>query len=177
MTVNNSMIIKRLPYFLREVNEQIITTMSKVEKLSFIRNCTNNVKVNSNINRFHNLFLKLQDSLKILDTKYYSILLLRNVSDNVKTLDDFRHFGSFIRGLVVTAESTAETTHTAVYKRIQTDTVQPSGNVLRGLFIFVRIVTGVIFRDYLLRRFLIAKEELVLKSVICREITLESKIN
>jgi len=177
MTVNNSMIIKRLPSFLRKVTEQINVTMNKIEIMSFIRKCTNNVRVNSNTNRFHNVMCKLQDSLKIFDTNSFSVVFLRNVSDNVKALDDFRHLGSFIRGLVVTAESTAETTHTAVYKRIQTDTVQPSGNVLRGLFMFVRIVTGVIFRDYLLRRFLIAKEELVLKSVISREITLESKIN
>jgi len=45
------------------------------------------------------------------------------------------------------------------------------------LLLFVRIITGLFVRDYILKRFLIAREELVLKSCITREIILESKIN
>ena len=56
------------------------------------------------------------------------------------------------------------------------DTVHAAGSVFRGLTIFVRIITTSFVRDYLLRRFLVAREELVLKSCITRDITLDSKI-
>jgi hypothetical protein len=48
--------------------------------------------------------------------------------------------------------------------------------VFRGLLLFVKIVSKVIFRDYLLGRSLKAREELVLKSAVCRELVLDSKI-
>ena len=47
----------------------------------------------------------------------------------------------------------------------------------RGLLIFIRILTTSFVRDFVLRRFLKAKDEIVLKSCITREINLESKIN
>jgi hypothetical protein len=45
------------------------------------------------------------------------------------------------------------------------------------LFMAVRIATTLFVRDFLLRRFLKAKPELVIKSCISREIIIESKIN
>jgi hypothetical protein len=56
------------------------------------------------------------------------------------------------------------------------ETVKVTGFVFRGLFLFVRIICGVFIRDYLLGRFLKARSELVMKSPLCREITLESKV-
>jgi len=47
---------------------------------------------------------------------------------------------------------------------------------LRGLTIAVRIITGLFVRDYLLGRFLKARQELILKSAISREIELDSRI-
>jgi hypothetical protein len=79
--------------------------------------------------------------------------------------------------LAVTAGSIAETRHKAEYYRFNTDTVQASGAVFRGLLLFVKIVSRVFIRDCLLGRFLKAREELILKSAICREIVLESKID
>jgi hypothetical protein len=66
---------------------------------------------------------------------------------------------------------------TGDYKRFQADTVRAAGSVFRGLLVLVKIVTKVFARDYLVGRFLKAKAELVLKSAICREITLDSKID
>jgi hypothetical protein len=57
------------------------------------------------------------------------------------------------------------------------DVVHAAGTVFKGLILFVRIVTGVFIRDYLLRRFLKSKSELVLKSCVVREIVLDSKVN
>jgi hypothetical protein len=74
----------------------------------------------------------------------------------------------------VSIDSEAKTGRTYILKL--SDNVQVTGRVFRGLLLFVRIVTGVFVRDYLLGRFLKAKQEIVLKSPVCREIILESKI-
>jgi hypothetical protein len=177
MTVKNTMAINRFPLLLRKVTEQINVTMSKNEKMSFTRKCIDGIKINSEIKRIHNVIRSIQDGLKSLDAQSFSALFVRSVNDTAIVTDYFRHLGSFVRGLFVTAGNVTKTTHTAVYKRKQTDIVQAEGAVFRGLLLFVRIVTQVFVRDYLLRRFLIAKEELILKSVVCREIVLESKID
>jgi hypothetical protein len=77
----------------------------------------------------------------------------------------------------VEAASIAETSHGGEYYRFQADTVQAQGTVFRGLLIFIKLLTTSLVRDYLLRRFLKSNEELVLKSCICREIILDSKIH
>ena len=177
MTVNNTMNISSLPLFLRKVTEQIKVTMSKNEKMSLSRKCVDDVKINSETKRIHNVIRSIQDCLKIFDTQSFSVLFVRSVCDTAMATDYFRHLGSFIRGLLVTAGSSAETTHKAEYYRFNSENVQIVGKVNRGLLLFVRIVTQVFIRDYLLRRFLKAREELVLKSAVCREITLESKID
>ena len=76
----------------------------------------------------------------------------------------------------MTAETNTETAHRAEYCRSHSDTVQAEGKVGRGLLFFVRIVTRLFVRDYLLGRFLKARKDLVLKSKICREFTLDSRI-
>ena len=124
-----------------------------------------------------NIFRKLQDGLHRFDTQNITVLYVRSVNDTAKTSDKNSHLGAFIRGLFVTAGNTAETKHTAKYYRYYSDTVQAEGKTSRGLLLFVRIVTQVFIRDFLLRRFLIAREELALKSCITRNITIESKIN
>jgi hypothetical protein len=58
-----------------------------------------------------------------------------------------------------------------------TDTVRAAGVVLRSLFLFVRIITDVFIGDYLIKRFLVSKTEVKLKSCVTREIILESRIN
>jgi hypothetical protein len=62
------------------------------------------------------------------------------------------------------------------YKRKTEDLVQVKGNVLRRLFLFIKILTTTFVRDILFGRFLKARQELLLKSYVSREIVLESKI-
>ena len=177
MTVKNTMMINRLPLFFRNATEQIKITMSKNEKLSLSRKCADDVKINSDIKRYQNVIRLIKDGLKILDTQSFSVLFVRPVHDTATAAGYFSRLGAFIRGLPVTADSNACTAHNAEYYRFNSDTVQAEGKANRGLLLFIRIITGVFIRDYLLRRFLIAKEEIILKSCITRELSLESKIN
>jgi len=96
--------------------------------------------------------------------------------ETIKANETISHLGTFFRGLMDTAKIESDTKQGWFYSLTLTDKVQAAGTVFRGLLLFVRIVTGVFVRDYLLRRFLKARSELVIKSCISRELVLESKI-
>jgi hypothetical protein len=177
MVAHNTTSVSRYPSFFRNVTEQIKITSGFFQSLSIFRKCTDGIDVFSQAARVYNAVRKAQDGLKIIDTQSASILFIRSVYDNGAVTDSSRHWGAFIRGLAVTAGSIAETTHKAEYYRFNADTVQVAGAVFRGLLLFVRIVTKVFIRDYLLGRFLKAREEIVLKSAVTREIVLDSRID
>jgi len=177
MTVNNSMNLNRLPVFIRRVAENIKVTMANSESRSITRKCADNVNANSQTNRKFSAIRKVQDSLNSTDTQDVSMIYVRSLTDNVQITQTFRHWGAFIRGLRVNAESIAETSHKAEYHRFISDTALAVGTVFRGLLLYVRIVSKIFVRDYLLQRFLKAKEDFILKSPICREIILDSKID
>ena len=105
------------------------------------------------------------------------MLIVRSAMDKVSVSHASSHWGMFIRGLQVFADNTAETSHKAEYYRHKKETVQAEGKTNRALFIFIHILTQMFIRDFLLRRFLLARSELVIKSCICREIVLDSRIN
>jgi hypothetical protein len=105
------------------------------------------------------------------------VVFIRTVSDTNSITDTIDKLALYIRSLCIEASSTAETERAAEYYRAEQDTVQADGTVFRGLLIFVKIFTTSIVRDFILRRFLIAREEIVLKSCITNDLTLESKIN
>jgi hypothetical protein len=83
----------------------------------------------------------------------------------------------YLRDLFVEAGNMAETGHKAEYYRKQTDTAFTEAVSLRHLFIFIRLLTGAYIRDYIIGRFLKSKEELVIKSPVCREIILDSTLH
>jgi hypothetical protein len=151
--------------------------MEKKENCSFERICVDDVEVKSENKRIVDVIRNIHDGLKGLDGQSVSLLFVRFVNDEAIATHKTSNLGAFIRGLIVTAGSTADTSHEANYYRYQADKVQAEGSVFRGLLLFVKIVTGVFVRDFFLRRFLIAREELVLKSKITRELIVESKIN
>jgi hypothetical protein len=100
----------------------------------------------------------------------------RSTTETVRLADSKSQWGAYVRGLRMEAANRAETRHGGEYYRKQADTVQAEGIPLRSLFIFVRLLTTSFVRDFLLRRFLKSNEELVLKSPVCRGLTLESRL-
>jgi len=177
MTVYNSLMLNRYPVFYRKVAENINVIFDLFHTRLLLRNCNDNLNVNSQTDRMFNAFRKIQDSLSTTDNQFYPVLFVRSVNENVQITDIFSHWGAFFRGLRINAESTAETKRIANYYRMNKDTVQTVGVGLRSLFMFVRVASRVIFRDYILRHFLRAKEDFKMKSPICREIVLDSRID
>jgi hypothetical protein len=170
-------LLGRFETFYRKVMENIKVTMANSESRVLSRKFIDGVKASTDTKRIYGVLRKVQDFLSGVDNQIFSVLFLRPITDNVNVSLYSRHLGAFFRSLRVFAGSMAETTHKAEYYRCNKDTVQAAGAVFRGLLLFVRIVTKVFIRDYILGRFLKAREELNLKSVICCEIILESKID
>ena len=102
---------------------------------------------------------------------------VRSLYDTQETKDAIKRIGNFKRNLATEAENSAETVHKSEFIRVQSDTVNVEGSAIREILIFIKIVTTAFVRDIFLRRFLVSREEIVLKSCITREIRLESKIN
>jgi hypothetical protein len=102
---------------------------------------------------------------------------MRVIQDTKSVGDETGHTADYLRGLFVEAGSIAETTRRGEYYRVQQDTAYSEAVPLRHLFIFIRLLTGAYIRDYIIGRFLKSKEELVIKSPVCREITLESTLH
>jgi hypothetical protein len=105
------------------------------------------------------------------------ITRMRLIQDTETIGDDMGHTADYLRGLFGEAGSITETTHRGEYYRVQQDTAGSEAVPLRHLFIFLRLLTGAYIRDYIIGRFLKSKEELVIKSPVCREIILESTLH
>jgi len=98
------------------------------------------------------------------------------VKDTVIASESFQHLNAFFRGLKDKVEIESVTKAGRFFYLILTETVKVTGAVFRGMLLFVRIVTGVFVRDYILERFLKARSDIFIKSRIQREIVLNSKI-
>jgi hypothetical protein len=123
------------------------------------------------------LFRTMPMTVKESDTVGRMALLRRTVEGTAAAFDITGHWGDYVRGLYVAAGSRAGTAHQGEYHREAFDTAGISVVSLRSLGVFIKLITVGFVRDYLLRRFLKSNEELVVKSVLCRELVLESKIH
>jgi hypothetical protein len=101
----------------------------------------------------------------------------RRLPDLINTADRAGSVNEYVRGLYTEAGNLAETSHSGDYFRKQEDTVHVEALSLRHLVIFIKLVTVGFVRDFIIRRILRSNEELVLKSRICREIEIESRIH
>jgi hypothetical protein len=102
---------------------------------------------------------------------------LRVIDDTENAEDAAGRVADYLRGLFVEAGNMAETTHRGTYCRTQQDTAGSEGVALRHLCIFLRLLTGAYIRDYIIGRFLKSKEELIIKSPVCREIVIDSRLH
>jgi hypothetical protein len=103
--------------------------------------------------------------------------LFRSIQEQAATFGEAGHLGDYLRGLYTEAGSMAETRHKGEYYRKVEDTAGNTAVSLRHLFIFIRLVTLSLVRDYLLPRFLRSRDEIVLKSPVTRELELDSRIH
>ena len=118
----------------------------------------------------------IKDTLNSFELSKISFLHFRKILEAINTSDTLHHIRNIIRGLIDNVGMESEAKSGFVHFRTISETAQAISSVFRGMVFFARIVTGVFVRDYLLGRFLKSKAELSIKSCVCREITLESRI-
>jgi hypothetical protein len=151
--------------------------MGLFDSRGLIRKCVETIKAETETKRSQGFYYKAQDGVKGGDTFSFPVSFMRIMPETAAIKETTGHWGAYIRGLLVEAASITETRHGGEYYRKQADWVQAEGTVFRGLLIFVRLLTTSLVRDFILRRFLKSNEEIVLKSYVCREITLDSSIH
>jgi hypothetical protein len=142
----------------------------------FNRGITDSVKNSTVMGGMALFFRTLFGFVESGDSAGTFIERMRVIEDTGSVGDDTGHTADYLRGLFVEAGNIAETKHRAEYYRKQQDPVYSEAVPLRHLFIFIRLVTLSLIRDYLIPRFLRSREEVVIKSPIVREIILESKV-
>jgi hypothetical protein len=126
--------------------------------------------------RVHSILSSIKDSLSSYDISKFSYLHIRNIHEAINTTDNLYHLRTIILGLADNVGFESEAKTGFFHFRAIIETAHVISSVFRGMVFFARIVTGVFVRDYLLGRFLKSKAELSIKSCVCREITLESRI-
>jgi hypothetical protein len=162
--------------YVRTLTQGVTFADTNILKMEYIRTATQTVQTNDITNGLLIICRKILETIHGLENISFYLLFVRLVHETSKITDTLHYFRIFFRGLTDIAHIESEAkSGWALFTKI-VDTVRASGTVLRGLIFFVRIVTSFFVRDYLLGRFLKSREELFLKSVICREITLDSRI-
>jgi len=122
------------------------------------------------------VFASIKDKVNNFDLSRISFLHFRLIRESINASETISHLRDLFRGLVDITGTESEAKTAWFYFRTITETAMAISSVTRGLFLFVRIVSGIFIRDHLLGRFLKSKAELSLKSCVTREITLESRI-
>ena len=100
----------------------------------------------------------------------------RNLLEKISLEHFFSQGVSFFRSLHLNVQTLTETIRNAGYNRSQAEKVKPESNIIRSLFLFVRIASKISLRDFFHKMFFKTKDEIILKSQVCREIILESGI-
>jgi len=176
-SIGNIDSLLRLPSFFRFVNDDAKINSVNIESRD-IKRTFKVVAENTDIgNRSLGSFRSVLDSVSGIDDFSFSVLFVRSVRDTQGITDAFSQIRHFIRCLYVEAGNVAETARWGDYYRTERDTALADGAVFRYMIIFIKLVSTCFVRDFIIRRFLIAREEIILRSKITLELTIESKIN
>jgi hypothetical protein len=148
-----------------------------VSTQGFIRTLTQGVRLYDARERIVDFGRALIMNVRQNDTNITTLVRLRNLVETIRATDMITLVRDYLRGLLINAGSVATTHHKAGYHRRNEDITHAAAVPLRHLIMFIKILTTGSVRDYLVHRFLKAQEEIVLKSHVCREIVLESRIH
>ena len=162
--------------FVRTLTQGVTLTDSRKLTVDYKRNAVEKVKPIATIKGLQKLYRKLYEAVKCVDYCNFAVRFLRSVKETAFCKELLRYGTVYFRGLFDNAEIKCEIRPGRTFLLTLTDTVKATGLAVSGLLLIVRIVTGVFVRDYILSRFRKAGQGIVLKSCVCREIVLESKI-
>jgi hypothetical protein len=164
----------------------------------FSRKTTSKVRAAGGLAKsIRNLIRALEDKLYTFDTLNRITNQIRKVTLRIKPQDKITNRQSFLRNCIdaINANSTVKRIADSIrwlcqkvfsdkaaaksviaYRRKEIDTAMCQGLSLRRLAVHVRLISKGIIQDLIIRRFIHRKNNLVIKSPVCREILLESRV-
>jgi hypothetical protein len=163
--------------FLRKVSETARAFTDTNRNIANKRTVLTTGGSNDGITWVRGFFRLIAAVLKINDHSAPLVSLLRKLAEQAAVLDSAGHLGDYIRGLFMQAGSIAETGHLSDYYRKQEDTTCTEAIPTRSLFMVIRLITVGLVRDFILKRFLKSNEDIALKSPVCRDIEIDSRIH
>jgi len=169
--------IGRFPLLYRSIIEQVSLSVEKWQLQLFIRKCADGANVESGVTRKQGIFRKVDELVSGADDQEITLLYYRSVTDTAIVTQANRGIRGFIREVKTTVENFDGIEHGAGFFRYTTDTANIGSSLFRKVDLLVRIITQLFIRDFFIGRFLRAKSEIIVKSCVTREITLESRIN
>jgi hypothetical protein len=162
--------------YIRTLTQGVSLTDSRKLSADYKRNAIQTVQANAMLKGIRFFFLTVKEAVHGIDKIKFPVFYFRSLIEKLTVVENIQNMRFFFRGLMDTVKIESEEKYGRINTQKISEIVCPAGTASRGLILLVRIVTGVFIRDYLLGRFLKAKQELVLKSYVCIEIVLESKI-
>jgi hypothetical protein len=176
-TVKNTASLKGSPTLIRKAIEAVAALYATKAGAGFNRGIGDTAGNSSLIDKMGAFVRSLFGMAKGGDGAESSIGRMRVVQDMEYAEDTAGSVEDYLRGLFDEAGTMAEAAHRGEYYREQQDTAGSEGVALRHLFIFIRLLAGGAIRDFIIGRFLKSNEELIIKSPVCREIIIDSKLH
>jgi hypothetical protein len=138
---------------------------------------SDSVNHGDSVNRSRGFFAFLRSGLGSHDHTGYTGAWGRTVPDPAYASGATRRSADYRRNPRDDLSGTGESLRRAEYIRVARDQGNVHGEVRRMLSVFIRLVSFGAARDYIIRRFLKSNEEIVIKSAVCRDITLDSTLH
>jgi hypothetical protein len=176
-TAKNTVGLKGSPTLIRKAVEAVAALYGTRAGAGFDRGVGDTAGISSLMDKAGAFFRSLFGLAEGGDGAGSSVGRMRVVQDTENAEDTTGRVADYLRGLYVEAGSMAETDRRGEFYREQQDTAASEGVALRQVFIFLRLLTGAYIRDYIIGRFLKSNEELIIKSPVCREIIIDSKLH
>jgi hypothetical protein len=161
----------------RRIIEQVNLSLEKRQTQALSRIFADGVTVDSSVTKRQIFIRKMEDIITGSDNQNITILFYRNITDTTAVLLATHGTRVFYREVRDTIDNIDRMESGAGFYRYQTETINAESSLLRKLDVVVRITIQLIAHEFFLSRFLRAKTEVILKSCVTRELTLESKIN
>jgi hypothetical protein len=170
-------IIEPVRTIVRGIGENILSYMEAAGRRDIRREVNDGIYSEDNVKRGRGLFAFLVMCLGMGDSFGYRNDWGRNIKETGDVSTDIRHKGLYYRGLPEVLSNEGGNERRAEYVRVEREDGRVFGEVIRRLGIFIKVMAGCMIRDYIIGRFLKSREEVVIKSAVCRELTIESRLH
>jgi hypothetical protein len=179
-TVQSTATVKGLQYYYRLIQEAahgITFNDRQILNADYKRITQETVTVNTITKAMFFFFIKIQEKLNTFCFNIQKSFNTRIIQDNSTVTETLRHYRNIFVGLFDNTVIDSEVKTAWIFTVKIADTVHAVGSVFRGLLIFVKILTPLLVRDYIIGRFLISKKEIKIKSLVTKNISINSKFH